>query len=256
MRIPRISILAAALALAPLSAAAQPDPARREPTRAELEVLLARSDGAARDPALAAEDRARAADEAALVRARLRDGDLQPGDQVALVVEGEPALTATFTVSPRRELVLPGMDPLTLAGVLRTELEDRARAHVARYIRQPVVHARAMMRVAVLGQVRMPGFYAVPAESMVSDAIMAAGGPLPTGKLSGARITRGGARIWAGRSLQDAVQQGLTMDQMSLRSGDEIFIPQDPGSRTSTALRVAAALPAAVLAVIGVARLF
>jgi protein involved in polysaccharide export with SLBB domain len=254
----RTLTLTAALALAAVPSSAQPGPElpRREPTRGELEALLARSDQAARAPELSDEARTRAVAEAGLIRARLRDGDLQPGDQVALEVEGEQALTASFVVTPRRELVLPGMDPVSLSGVLRTELEDRLRAHVGRFLRHPVVRARAMMRVAVLGQVRTPGFYAVPAESMVSDAIMAAGGPLPTGRLESARISRGGARIWAGRGLQEAVQHGLTLDQMSLRSGDEIFIPQDPGSRTSVALRLATALPAAVLAVVGISRLF
>lgn len=258
MRIRRLLLTLLAAALASGSAAAQPglDAPRQEPTRAELQALLERSARAAHDPSLSEEARQRAGNEAELIRVRLRDGDLQPGDQVALQVEGEQALTATFTVTPRRQLELPGMEPVSVQGVLRTELEDHLRAHVGRYLRQPVVHARAMMRVAVLGQVRTPGFYAVPAESMVSDAIMAAGGPLPTGKLASARISRGGERIWAGRSLQDAVQNGLSLDQMSLRSGDEIFIPQDSGSRASMALRVATALPAALLAVVGIARLF
>jgi protein involved in polysaccharide export with SLBB domain len=254
----RLLVLAAALLLTARAAPAQPgwDSPRREPTRAELEALLARAARAADDPALSEEARTRAANEAELVRVRLRDGDLQPGDQVALQVEGEQALTATFTVSPGRELVLPGMDPLPVQGVLRTELEERVRAHVSRYLRQPVVRAQPMLRVAVLGQVRTPGFYAVPAHAMVSDVIMAAGGPLPTGRLASTRIERGGTRIWVGRSMRDAVQFGLTLDQMSLRSGDEIFVPEQPASRTSTALRVAAAVPAALLAVIGVARLF
>lgn len=251
-------LLLAALAFAARPAAAQPgwDTPRREPTRTELEQQLARSAAAAANPALADDLRQRAANDAELLRARLRDGDLQPGDQVALQVEGEQALTATFTLNPRRELLLPGMDPLPLEGVLRTELQDRVRAHVARYLRDPSVRAQAMMRVAVFGQVRSPGFYAVPAEAMVSDVIMAAGGPLPTGRVAAASIERGGTRIWAGRSLQDAVQYGLTLDQMSLRSGDQIVIPEQPAGRTATALRVAAAVPAAVLAVIGVVRLF
>lgn len=258
MRTRRLLLPVLAAALTAGSAAAQPggDAPRREPARAELQALLERAALAARDPSLGEEARLRAGNEAELIRARLRDGDLQPGDQVALQVDGEQALTATFTVTPRRQLELPGMEPVSVQGVLRTELEAHLRAHVGRYLRQPVVHARAMMRVAVLGQVRSPGFYAVPAESMVSDAIMAAGGPLATGRLAAAHISRGGERIWWGRGLQEALQYGLSLDQMSLRSGDEIFIPQDPGSRTSRALRVAAALPAAVLAVLGVARLF
>jgi hypothetical protein len=257
IRHPLLTVVAAAL-LSAHPAAAQPgtDAPPREPRRAELELLLARYTEAARSPELDAEARRRAGDEADIIRARLRYGDLYPGDQVALEVEGEQALTATFTVSPGRDLVLPGMDPLPLGGVLRTELEDRLRTHVGRYIRQPVVRARAMLRVAVLGQVRTPGFYTVPAESMMSDVIMAAGGPLPTGRIAAARVERGGERIWAGPGLREAVQHGLTLDQMNLRSGDEIFIPEQAPSRTSTLLRVATAVPAAVLAIIGMARLF
>lgn len=251
-------LLLAVLVLCARPAAAQPgwDTPRREPTRAELEQQLARAAAAAANVALGDELRQRAGNEAELLRVRLRDGDLQPGDQVALQVEGEQALTATFTVTPGRELVLPGMDPLALDGVLRTELQDRVRAHVARYLRDPSVRAQSMVRVAVFGHVRSPGYYAVPAESMVSDVIMAAGGPLPSGRVAAATVERGGTRIWAGRSLQDAVQYGLTLDQMSLRSGDQIVIPEQPAGRTATLLRVAAAVPAAVLAVLGVARLF
>lgn len=258
MRSLRRLALAATLLLAAVPAAAQPgwDTPRREPTRAELEALMTRAAAAARDPALADEARARAANEAELVRIRLRDGDLQPGDQVALEVEGETELTATFTVTPARELLLPGMDPLPMDGVLRTELQDHVRAHVARYVRDPAVRAHSMVRLAVLGQVGTPGFYSVPAESMVSDVIMAAGGPLPTGRLAAARIERGGTRIWAGQSMRDAVQYGLTLDQMSVRSGDQVIVPEQPPSRTSTALRVATAIPAALLAIIGAARLF
>ena len=68
--------------------------------------------------------------------------------------------------------------------------------------------------------------------------------------------SRGGERIWTGKGMQQAVQYGLTLDQMSLRSGDQIFVPQDTGSRSAGAMRVATALPAAVLAVIGIIQLF
>jgi protein involved in polysaccharide export with SLBB domain len=251
-----MQILLRTLILAAALLAARPASAQPEPGRAELEGLRARWTEAARDPGLSAEARARAARDAEAVGARLREGDLRPGDQVEIVVEGEAPLTGTFPVSSRRELVLPGMDPVPLQGVLRAELEDRLREHVGRYVRHPVVHARATMRLAVLGQVRNPGFYAVPAESMVADLIMAAGGPLPTGDLGKARIARGGEEVWAGGELREAVQQGLTLDQMSLRSGDEVLVPERTPGRTATALRLATVVPAALLAVIGVARLF
>src|SRR5213596_640664 len=44
---------------------------------------------------------------AAAIRARLADGDFQPGDRVLLRVDSEPALSDTFTVTPGRTLALP-----------------------------------------------------------------------------------------------------------------------------------------------------
>ena len=258
MRIHRLLVPAAALLLAAAPAAAQPgwSASPGEPTRAELQARMTRAADAARDPALADDARTHAANEAELLRVRLAEGDLQAGDQVAVEVEGETELTSTFTITPARELLLPGMAPLPMQGVLRTELQDHVRAHVARYVRDPVVRATSMVRVAVLGQVGTPGFYSLPAESLVSDAIMAAGGPLPTGRLAAARIERGGARIWSGQGMRDAVQYGLTLDQMSVRSGDQLIVPEQPPSRSATALRLATTLPAAVLAIIGITRLF
>src|SRR6266850_1195281 len=41
------------------------------------------------------------------VRARLQDGDMRPGDRVLVDVQGDTALSDTFTVWPDRQLHLP-----------------------------------------------------------------------------------------------------------------------------------------------------
>ena len=259
-RAPR-ALLAAALAVAlcavPARAQETWEPARSlrlQPTRPELEALLARAEAASREAALAPEARDRAHNVAELVRVRLRDGDFQPGDPVALEVEGETALTGTFTVSPARALVLPQVGEIPLAGVLRAEVEGRVREHLARFLRDPVARVRPLVRLAVTGQVRTPGFFVLPAEALVSDAIMAAGGPLPTAKLAAARVERGPDRIWEGAAMRDAVQHGLTLDQMSLRAGDQIHLPAEGARPSATLLRAATTIPAAVLAVVGLIR--
>ncbi|HET7228563.1 MAG TPA: polysaccharide biosynthesis/export family protein [Longimicrobium sp.] len=210
-------------------------------TRAELEALAQRLGDA--DPAAAA------------IRQRLRDGDFQPGDQVSLTVDGETALTGTFTVGPGRLIPLPQAGDLALAGVLRSELEAAARAHVARYLRDPVVHARALVRIGVLGQVGKPGYYVLPAESLLSDVLMAAGGPLPTARLDAATVNRVSTRMWNGAQVHQALAAGLTLDQLGIRPGDELVVPQRGGGRGAAVLRVLTAVPAAALAITGFGKL-
>ena len=180
----------------------------------------------------------------------------EPGDPVALEVEGEPTLTGTFTVVQGPALALPGIGEVSLAGVPRAEVQAHLRAELGRYLRDPVVRARALVRIAVTGQVRTPGFFTLPGESLLSDAIMAAGGPLPTAKLAEARVDRGGARVWEGREVRDALSRGLTLDQMGLRPGDELHVPLDGGSRAAGVMRAATMIPTAVLAVVGLIRVF
>lgn len=258
----RAALASAALALllavqtTPCAAQDAGEGARLSPSRAQLTELLARLDAAAGEAALASDAREEARAEAGVIRRRLQGGDFQPGDQVALEVEGEQALTATFTVLPGPMLALPGIGNIPLTGVLRTELQDHMRAQLGRYLRDPVVRARAMVRIAVTGQVRNPGFFTVPSEALLSDVIMTAGGPLPTAKLASARVDRGGRRVWEGAALREALAQGLTLDQMNLRAGDELHVPLDGGGRGSAVLRAASVIPGAVLAVVGVLGVF
>ena len=127
------------------------------------------------------------------------------------------------------------MGTITLRGVLRSELEDHLTKELGRFIQNPIVQAEARMRISVLGEVGSPGFYTVPATMLVGEALMRAGGPGQNADLDDLYIERQESgdqrRIWEGDALQDAMAQGFTLDQMNLRAGDVIQLPQVP-SRT------------------------
>jgi protein involved in polysaccharide export with SLBB domain len=237
----RTSLAALALLLAAAQTARAQQALAPQSTRAELEALAQHLGDA--DPTTAA------------IRQRLRDGDFQPGDQVSITVEGETALTGTFTVGAGRLVTLPQAGDLSLNGVLRSELEPAVRAHVARYLRDPVVHAKALVRIGVLGQVRAPGYYVLPAEALLSDVLMAAGGPLPTAKLDRATLNRASARIWGGAQVRQALAGGMTLDQLGLRPGDEMVVPADRGGAGAGILRALGVIPAAALAITGFGKL-
>lgn len=225
--------LCASLALAllsPLGLLQAQEPAwtapRVEATREALEGALSRFESAARSRAYSEELRARARSEAAAIRQRLAEGDFEVGDRVVLSVRGERELSDTFVVALGRVLELPQVGEVSLRGVLHSELETYLAAELDRYIREPVVLARALIRISILGSVTRPGYYLLPAETPVADAIMLVGGPTPDAKVNGFWIERGRDRIWQGEALQVAIREGRTIDELNLRDGDQIVVPK------------------------------
>lgn len=220
-----------------------------EMTRAQLQDMLARYDAAASSQGYSSTVKARARTEAALIRARLQDGDFQVGDRIALSVQGHPELADTLTVSGDRTLILPQLGSMPLAGVLRSELQGVVTQFVASFIRDPDVQATTLIRISVMGAVRTPGFYVVPSQALLSEAIMTAGGPITGAKLSRMKIERGERVIWQGAPLVEGISEGRTLDQMSLRAGDQIVMPEPSGRGIgTTVLLFLPILPAIVLA--------
>jgi protein involved in polysaccharide export with SLBB domain len=202
------------------------DPTGLQLSRAELQDLLARYDETAGSDAYSGTLRNRARMEAALLRQRLEEGDLRVGDRVMLLVEGHENLSDTFNVVAGRKLVLPTLGEVSLEGVLRSELQPHLEAYIGRYINSPIVHARSLIRVEIRGAVGRPGFYMMPSDLLLTDALMLAGGPQTRAELDRTRIERGRDVIWSGDRLREAMIEGKTLDQLSVRAGDNIIVPE------------------------------
>jgi len=158
--------------------------------------------------------------------AQTPDDSVRVGDRVLLQVEGEPQLSDTFTVKSGPAITLPNIGDLTVKGVRRVDIEPYLARELARYVRAPVVRARVLVRLAVLGEVLRPGFYAVPADAAFGEALMTAGGPTQDARFHDLRIEREQGSTWSGDSLQRSIARGLTVGQMQLRSGDRIVVPR------------------------------
>ena len=197
----------------------------RAASRQQLEEVLARYQAAAQSPAYSARLRTTASTAADSIRARLTDGDLRPGDRLKLIVSEQPQLNDTFTVSGGPALVLPVVGTVPLAGVLRSELQDRIAARVDSVYRGAVVRVVLLTRLAVMGGVGRPGFYALSPDALVDDAITYAGGLAPGAELKQAYVERGGERLWEPDSLQVAMRELRTITDLGLRAGDRIIVP-------------------------------
>jgi protein involved in polysaccharide export with SLBB domain len=217
-----------------------PDARRVEATRQDLQALLTNSK-------LTAEER-RAVD------TRLREGDFQPGDRIRLIVLGDTALTDTFTVRPGRMLQLPNIPDIPLQGVLRSEFPTYLRGKLLQYLRNPQVTATPLVRLAVLGAVNRPGFYTVPATTLASDVVMAAGGPAGQADISKAVVRRGAIPVIDSRQMRQAFADGVSIDQLNLHSGDEFVIGEKSGG-VKGALQTAGLISGILLGIFALTRI-
>jgi protein involved in polysaccharide export with SLBB domain len=175
--------------------------------------------------------------------------DVRVGDRIILFVEGDRALTDSFTVSAGPAVVLPLLGSVSLVGVQRSDIEPYLTKEIGRLFRNPVIRVRirGVMRLAIMGEVGKPGFYDISTEALLTDAINLAGGPTRDAKMKSAHVEREGKTIVESGSVQKALAGGVTLTQLGLRSGDQLLVPAG-GSALRTMQVVAAiiAIPASL----------
>lgn len=193
-------------------------------TRAELESLAVDAERAIASGSLSADAKSAKQATAFVLRQRLREGDFQAGDRISLVLDGAVKFRDTVLVRSGRTILLPDLPEISLAGVLRSELQSYLTREIGRYIRNPDVESRPLVRLTVSGGVGRPGFYSVPADALLSDLVMTAGGPSARVDFGKSSIRRGAEVLWNGQSVETALNDGMTVDALLLRSGDEIVI--------------------------------
>lgn len=194
-----------------------------EATRVQLQALAVTTDqeaAANTDPAIRQQKQM----QAATIRARLRDGDFDVGDRVFLTIHTDSMVNDTVVVRAGRMIRLPNLPDISLAGVLRSELQDYLTTQLTRYIKRPEVQTTSLVRVAVMGAVGKPGFYQLPADIALADAIMIAGGPTGTADVDKTQVKRGNDVVYSSTLLGQEVAKGATLDQLNIRPGDQIII--------------------------------
>ena len=235
-----------------LPAQSSPTQTPSHATRAEIERW---AEDAERDALSAKEDvRDRKRFEAAALRERLRDGDFQVGDRIILHVPSDSALTDTFVVRAGRAIQLPGLEEISLNGVLRSELEGYLTKQISRYLRDPRVEATSLIRLAVLGEVVRPGFFAMSSDVLVSDAIMVAGGPSAEADVNRISVRRGAVELLRSDAVRQAMVSGRTLDQLHLRAGDEIVVAERRRRTFSGTLQIFTGVAAVLVGVLAVSR--
>lgn len=160
------------------------------------------------------------------------------GDRIALSVEGPATFTDTVSVRDGLILRLPNIGDIPLTGVKRANIQSYLTQAIGKFIRDPVVHATALVRISVLGAVGKPGFYTLPSDMLLSDVVMAAGGPGGNADLNRTVVKRGSEEVLSKEQVASALSSGETLDQLQLAPGDQMIVGEKPNSSLDTILKV------------------
>jgi protein involved in polysaccharide export with SLBB domain len=205
-------------------------PETGDATREELTRLLEETLKRASDASLKAPDRTGAEAEVARIRHRLEAGDFQAGDRLVVTFVSDSVHRDGMIVRDGPSLDFGALPQLSLAGILRSEVQQAIQQHLGKFFRAPEVRVELLMRLAVAGAVAKPGSYAVPADFLVSDVIMQAGGPTPAANPDKVVVMRAGRPVVDEKAYQKAVKEGYTVTRLGLQPGDEIRVG-DRGGR-------------------------
>lgn len=193
-------------------------------TRAELATRVAELEQSIASGALKGDALNRARGDLASLRTRLESGDFQVGDQIIVTVTREEVVVDTATVREGKMVSFSALPDVSLAGLLRSEVQPRLQAHLDRYRKEFTLRVNLLTRLQVSGQIARPGFYSISPDRPVTELIMLAGGPTPLSKLDDVSIRRDRRLIVKPSQWREAARSGTTIAQLGLQTGDDIEI--------------------------------
>lgn len=160
---------------------------------------------------------------------------LAPGDFIAVTIWREPDLSDTVQVDNSGVAVLPKLGPLQVTGVRPDSLEQRLIHEYSRYLQNPSIRVTVLRRITIWGAVAKPGPYPVDLTMSVTDALALAGGATSTGKTDKVELRRGSTR----RTV-DLSKGPPGVADLSLHSGDQLFVPEKSWMSRNVGLVIAA----------------
>lgn len=153
------------------------------------------------------------------------DSPLRPGDVLRISVWPDAELSGEFPVEVDGNVYLPFLGAVRAIDVPGDELRSRIREGFQSAQRNAVVTVTPLYRIGVTGGVRRPGPYLIPPTDGFFDAIAIAGGFDYRAQEDKVSVVRDGQVIVL--NAENAIRRGetLPLEALSLRSGDQIFVP-------------------------------
>ncbi|MGY6557907.1 MAG: SLBB domain-containing protein [Nitritalea sp.] len=160
---------------------------------------------------------------------------LGPGDALFVDIYGASEISFDWQINPEGEVLLPQLGPLTLAGLTVEEAKQRLRERLASqyaglrgspadtFLALRVGNTRSI-RVTLVGDVKRPGAYQLPAFAQTFNALYAAGGPTENGSFRTIQLYRGNTLL-ATLDLYAFMLGGSHEGNRLLQDNDVIVVP-------------------------------
>lgn len=151
-----------------------------------------------------------------------------PGDTLTVQLFGTLNQSLRLIVGRNGQVNFPQIGPIEVAGQRYSAMQNDIEARVSRQI----IGTRASVsmgevrsiNIFVLGGAMYPGSYAVSSLATVTTALFAAGGVKPYGSLRSIQVKRQG-QLLRNFDLYDLLMRGDSSNDITLQSGDVVFIP-------------------------------
>ncbi len=159
---------------------------------------------------------------------------LGAGDQILIDIWGNSELNLSLTVSPDGKVIASGVGPVQIAGLQIKDARNRIRRSFSKIYSDLVspqpgtflsvtLGKTRTIQVNVMGEVEVPGTYALSSLSTVFHALYSAGGINEIGSLRDIKVYRGGELI-ASADLYDYLLNGDNSTDIALRDGDLVKV--------------------------------
>ena len=153
---------------------------------------------------------------------------LYPGDQIDVRTPSAPELNQSLTVGPDGRVAMPLVGQVMAADRTLYELESELVAAYTPILRRPevevVLRQAGPLKVWVDGEVRNPGVYDMPGDIDAYQAVIMAGGFLPSGRRNEVGLIRrgpGGTRMMRRVDLS-----GNDREHVAVRRMDVVYVPR------------------------------
>lgn len=151
--------------------------------------------------------------------------EVNPGDGIRIsFLDVQDVITGDYYIQPNGLLNLPVIGIINTTNKDFNEIKSIIEARYDSLYKDPHLSVNALYRINILGEVENPGFYFVSDSEKFTAILAFAGGTTEDADLGNIKLIRNFEALEL--DVETIVQEGGTVTDFGLQSGDQIFVPR------------------------------
>jgi protein involved in polysaccharide export with SLBB domain len=151
--------------------------------------------------------------------------ELNPGDGIRIsFLDIEDVITGDYYIQPNGLINLPQIGIINTSNIDFKEIKSTIEFRYDSLYKDPHISVNALFRINILGEVTNPGFYYVSDSEKFTAILAFAGGTREDADLGNIKLIRNFESIEL--DVETIVQEGSTVTDFGLQSGDQVFVPR------------------------------